>query len=486
LLIPVLATLVATLSGCGRPLSRTPLQAESETVRRLVILYTNDEHGWMEPYKSAAGASGMMYLWKEREGYSPDGPFLVLSGGDMWTGPAISTLTAGESMTDVMNRMGYQAATLGNHDFDFDLDALRQRAAQADFPFLSANLTEHATGAPPEFVTPYTLIEVNGIQVGVIGVTTIETPVDTKPGFVQDLRLGSYADALERYVPELRTAGADLVVLAGHICGSEMRQLAPLAAELGVDVIGGGHCHEEIAEEISGLPLMQSTSYLMGYNRLELTVDLEADAVLDSQVEFVENRTRGRDVELERAIAAWRARLLPEVTAALGYARQPIDDDSPAMVELLLASWLRAIPQADVALASPRYVQQHIPAGMVSAETIIGVLPTTNELVQVELSGAALRQVIRARRPMVAGMRKIEEWVLEDGTPLQDDRTYTVLIPDTLYAGGNYYDLQQADSTPAWTGIDWRQPVIDWLRQNPTTLISPLDRLLGESIEPAD
>jgi 2',3'-cyclic-nucleotide 2'-phosphodiesterase (5'-nucleotidase family) len=405
----------------------------------------------------------------------------------MWTGPAISTLTAGESMTDVMNRMGYQAATLGNHDFDFNLDALRQRAAQADFPFLSANLTERATGAPPEFVTPYTLIEVNGIQVGVIGVTTIETPVDTKPDFVQDLRLGSYADALERYVPELRAAGADLVVLAGHICGSEMRQLAPLAAELGVDVIGGGHCHEEIAGEISGLPLMQSTSYLMGYNRLELTVDLEANAVLDSQVEFVENRTRGRDPEIEQAIAMWRSALPPETAARLGYARQPIDDDSPAMAKLLLGSWLWADPEAEIALASPRYVQQHLPKGAVSAETIIGILPTTNELLRLELSGDELQKVLRRRNPMVAGLHETAGgWTLDDGTPLQGDRQYSVLVPDTLYAGGNYYDLQQADPTPTWTGIDWRQPVIDWLRQNPTSWISPLDRLLGESIEPAD
>jgi len=484
--IPVLAILTLLLSACGLTASDEPLRPETETVRRLVILYTNDEHGWMEPYKNSAGAAGMLHLWEQREGYTPDGPFLVLSGGDMWTGPAISTLTAGESMTDIMNHMGYQAAALGNHDFDFDLEAIRQRAAQADFPFLSANLTDRATGAPPDFVQPYTLIEVNGIQVGVIGLTTVETPVDTKPEHVEGLRFGKYSEALVKYLPEMRAAGADLIVVAGHICGNEMRQLAPLAAELGVDMIGGGHCHEKIVEDHSGIVLVQSTSYLMGYNRLELYVDLEAEAIVDSRVEFVRNQTRARDANLEQAIAAWRAMLPPETTTALGYTRQPIDDDSPAMAKLLLGSWLQADPLAEIALASPRYLQQHIPKGRVSAETIVGVLATSNELVRLELSGADLRRILRQRKPLVAGLSMADDWLLADGTPLQDERLYTVLVPDTLYAGGNYYNLAQADPTPIWTGIDWRQPVLDWLQNNPTSWISPLDDLLGVSVEPAD
>lgn len=485
-ILPALAIVTALLSACEPPPGREPLRPETESVRRLVILYTNDEHGWMEPYQRSAGAPGMLYLWEEREGYTPEGPFLVLSGGDMWTGPAISTLTAGESMTDIMNRMGYQAAALGNHDFDFDLQAIRQRAAQAGFPFLSANLTERTTGSPPDFVRPYAVIEVNGIQIGVIGLTTIETPVDTKPQYVEGLRFGAYNDALARYVPELEAAGVDLIVVAGHICGSEMRKLAPLAADLGVDVIGGGHCHEEIAEYDSSIPLVQSTSYLMGYNRLELYVDLEADTIVDSRIEFIENRTRGKDAELEQAVTAWRATLPAESTRTLGYTRQPIDDDSPAMARLLLGSWLQAYPQAEIALASPRYVQQHIPKGNLSAETIIGVLATTNELIQLEVSGEDLRRILRQRRPMVAGLHKAEDWVLEDGTPLQDDRGYSVLVPDTLYAGGNYYELSQADPTPTRTGIDWRQPVLDWLEQNPTSWLSPLDKLLGVSTEPSD
>jgi 2',3'-cyclic-nucleotide 2'-phosphodiesterase (5'-nucleotidase family) len=262
-------------------------------------------------------------------------------------------------------------------------------------------------------------------------------------------------------------------------------QRGPHGAGLGVDVIGGGHCHKKIVEHDSDIPLVQSTSYLTGYNRLELCVDLDADAVVESRIESVENKTRGRDAARYQATAAWRTALPPYSTATLGYARQPIDDDFPAMAKLLLGSWLQADPQADIALASHRYVQQHIPGGRISAETIVGVLPTTSELVRLELSGKDIRQAIRQRRPMVAGLSRADDWLLADGTPLQHDRLYTVLVPDTLYAGGNHYDLAEPDPTPIWTGIDWRQPVLDWLQDNPTSWISPLDDLLGVSVEPA-
>ncbi|MCI0828483.1 MAG: hypothetical protein J4N73_12030, partial [Chloroflexi bacterium] len=67
-----------------------------------MILYTNDEHGWMDRYQNTGGSAGMAYKWRQREGLTKDGPFLVLSGGDLWTGHALSTVWEGESITDVM------------------------------------------------------------------------------------------------------------------------------------------------------------------------------------------------------------------------------------------------------------------------------------------------------------------------------------------------------------------------------------------------
>ncbi|MBN1582853.1 MAG: bifunctional metallophosphatase/5'-nucleotidase, partial [Anaerolineae bacterium] len=140
----VLLVLACTTTPDGsEPVSTETVQG-GQDVRRLVILYTNDEHGWMEAAgemgHETGGAAELLGLWRDKEGYTRDGPYLILSGGDMWTGPAISTWFAGEPMAEAMNVMGYGAAAVGNHEFDFGLDGLRARSAQATFPFLSANI----------------------------------------------------------------------------------------------------------------------------------------------------------------------------------------------------------------------------------------------------------------------------------------------------------------------------------------------------------
>ena len=90
----------------------------------ITILYTNDEHGWIEKSEYTNGAANLMGLWRDNEEYDGDESFLILSGGDNWTGPAISTWFEGESTVDVMNAMEYDASAIGNHEFDFKVDGL--------------------------------------------------------------------------------------------------------------------------------------------------------------------------------------------------------------------------------------------------------------------------------------------------------------------------------------------------------------------------
>ena len=116
--IAFIVLLASVLAACT---PHTPQNAETFTV-----LYTNDEHGWMEGMQSGQGAAELLGLWRTKQGYRPDGPFLILSGGDNWTGPAISTWFDGQSMVEVMNAMGYKASVIGNHEFDFGLDGLNK------------------------------------------------------------------------------------------------------------------------------------------------------------------------------------------------------------------------------------------------------------------------------------------------------------------------------------------------------------------------
>ncbi len=111
---------------------------KEESSKNIIILYTNDEHGWIEGSEGYGTAAELMGIWRETEGYSEEkSNYLILSGGDMWTGPAISTWFQGKSTVEAMNAMHYSAAAIGNHEFDFKIEGLKQRMEESNFPFLS-------------------------------------------------------------------------------------------------------------------------------------------------------------------------------------------------------------------------------------------------------------------------------------------------------------------------------------------------------------
>ncbi|GMR10848.1 MAG: bifunctional UDP-sugar hydrolase/5'-nucleotidase [Anaerolineae bacterium] len=454
---------------------------QTDKVRRLVILYTNDEHGWMGPYQNTGGSAGMAYKWQQREGLTEDGPFLVLSGGDMWTGHALSTVWEGESMTDVMNNMGYDAAAIGNHDFDFGLEALRERADQAEFPFLSANIRESASGEVPDFAVPYFVTEVNGIKVGVIGLTTPETKVDTQPAHVADLDFLPYADVLPDIAKRARDEGAELLLIVGHVCAGETRALAPIAAQLDIRFIGGGHCHQEINEVVDGVRLVESGFFNRGYTRVDLLYDTDADQIVEMETEFVRNKAGREDPDIAQLIDDWRARTDEAIWEVIGFAEPSIDRKSPQMAALLLEPWLKAWPSADVALASSRYVQQDLFPGDISPSVIIGLLSTANQLVEADITGRQLIETIETHRPLMAGIAEQGDvYRLADGRIVDLEATYRVLIPEALYAGGNYYEFFKFDPNPTYTGIDWRQPPLDWIRSVGSTEREPINGFLSD------
>ena len=473
-----LSVLVIGLGACNGPAIE-----ETDTVRHLILLYTNDEHGWMDAYQNTGGAADLMYKWRTREQYDEsDERFIILSGGDMWTGPALSTVTRGEAMIDVMNAMGYRAAAIGNHDFDFDLENLQARAEQANFPFLSANLSYRDDGSIPEFADPYVILDTNGLRVGILGLTTKETRIDTKPEAVEDLEFGAYEETIETYVPRMREEGADLILLISHLCAGDTGKLASLAAEQGIAVIGGGHCHKVVNEVANGTRIIESSYFMRGYTRLDLYFDTVEGEVILADAEYVPNKEGRADPVISEIIESWRDRVDPELWEVIGFTEGEIDRRTLAMDEIVPGSWLRAYPEADVGLASRRYMQQDIDAGDITRGSILGVLATDNRILEVSLTGEDLIHTIISRDPMLAGIiEEGEEFILSDGSSVKVDEVYRVLIPHSLYSGGNYYEFHLFDENPVDIDMNWRDPVIAWIQSLNTSRENPLDQLLGSS-----
>jgi 5'-nucleotidase / UDP-sugar diphosphatase len=469
-----LLVLLVVLTACRT--SGPQEQAETFT-----ILYTNDEHGWIAPDdENAGGAAAMMQHWRDEEGYTEDGSFLLLSGGDTWTGPALSTWFDGEPTIEVLNAMHYDAAAIGNHEFDFGPEGLRERTAQAEFPFLAANLLDAETGERSDLALPYVIQEVGDVQVGIIGLASIRTPKTTMPTHVEGLTFAPYAETLETIVPEAKDEGADVLVVISHMCSREMESLAQTAADLGIVMIGGGHCHERVNHIAdSGVLLIESGAYMQAYTRVDLTVDARTGEVIESTAQIKDNLTGPHDEAVAAIVDSWQAQLDDALDQVIGYTENGIRQRSPDMFNLVTDAWLAAYP-ADIAMSNSGGFRQDIPAGDITLAEIVGVLPFDNVLIDCELTG---QQVIDSyqhsnRNVALGGMRARTGYELLDGTPLDPEATYQVLVNDFMYAGGSGFRFQEYDPDAYHTGIDWRQPVMDWIADLNTSPDDPLENYL--------
>lgn len=443
--------------------------------QRIVILYTNDEHGWMQPTDTYDGAAGLMGLWREKEGFTEDGPFLILSGGDMWTGPAISTWFKGESMVEVMNAMSYDAAALGNHEFDFKIPGLRDRIAQSDFPFLSANIREKATGNIPDFAIPYIIKEVNDVKIGIIGLTTISTPYSTFPDHVIDYDFISYEDALNEFVPLAKNDGAELLIVLGHICLPEMQALVNTASNLNISMIGGGHCNELVGNVINDVAIIEGGYRMQSYAKLEIYFDMVTDEVVSMEPSIHYNSKGSTDIQIESVVSYWETQMNDTLSHVIGYASQTIGERTNEMYNMITDSWLISFPNADISLTNIGGIRQSIPAGDVTLATMVGVLPFDNNIVELNLSGQQLMDGIF--NLVIGGGSTINGFQLSDGNAIHPDSTYTVLTTDYLYSRPDYY-FQYDDPDPYRSGINYRQPVIEWIVSKNTTAIDPINNYL--------
>jgi 2',3'-cyclic-nucleotide 2'-phosphodiesterase (5'-nucleotidase family) len=286
-------------------------QSKIEEPRKITILYTNDEHGWIEKTRYSNGAANIMGLWRDQEGYDGHESYLLLSGGDNSLGPPISNLFKGESVVDVMNTMEYDASAIGNHEFEFGVSNLYNRIEQANFHYLSANIRKKITNEVPVFATPYIIKEINDVMVGIIGLSTISTPNTTVPEYVKDYEFIDYLVALQEIVPHVKVEGAELLIVVAHICYSELFDMAPNLIDMGISVIGGGHCHREMKPQVISnsngkVAVIQADPYLEKYAKAEISFDIIGKEIISINVSSHHNKEENPDQYVENAICYWR------------------------------------------------------------------------------------------------------------------------------------------------------------------------------------
>lgn len=452
-------------------------QAPNSSIRELTILYTNDEHGWMEGMSPDQGAANLYQLWLEQEEYSVDGPFLVLSGGDNFTGPAISTWVQGESMVDLMNVMGYDASAVGNHEFDFGLDTLAERANQADYPYLSANMRWRENGESPVDlgILPYTVVSVNGLDIGIIGLSTTSTPYVTNPAYVQDLAFTDYETAVRQTMEQLE--GTDLQIIVAHVCMNELETLIRDIQDLGIDLAGGGHCNELLAKEIGNTVILGGGFHFTAYAKTSFVFNLENRQIVSKDFGTSRNRGATANASIETIVTRWADSASDSLNEILAYsARQKARGDG--LEQLIIDTWLEAYPDADIAVTNMGGVRTNLPEGEVTLSHIVNILPFANTIISVVVTGQVILEALdRGGRPIVAGLdRRGQRWIFSrTGEPLQRNQEYTLLLNSFMYAGGdNFGRIQEANPNGFDTGVNYRQPFVDWLKNQRSTSRNPL------------
>jgi len=490
------------ISSCG--CSRTPQDQNEDSIsgfrspdsnqanengpviKTLTIIYTNDEHGWIEGEEKGRGAAEISDLWETE--FSDSDWTLILSGGDNWAGPAISTWFKGEATVQVMNKMGYSASVLGNHEFDFGLETLTDRIDQADFPYLGANIRYKVDGTIPTEIgiKPFTIIEFDEMKIGLIGLANVDTPSITHPDITGDFNFLGYAETLRKVVPQVRSQGVDMIFVPSHLCSWELAPLARDVNDLGIMYFGGGHCHEEYANIISGSIILSGGSNFRSYGYATIDIDMSDLSIVDARYDIVKNIGGSPKRGVAEIISEWKVKTEGELDVPIGYAESDIGHKSVEMAALITESWLLSYP-ADVALTNWGGMRDRIPAGEITISDIISVMPFDNFLVDVELSGEQLLQVLAFGNqiPPVGGIH-IEQgnWAFDiDGKPIDPFEKYSLLVTDYLYAGGDdYLMLANYDPEAYKTGISWRQPVIDWMFAQKSNHDKPIDLLIENKL----
>lgn len=451
----------------------------TDNFKSIVIFYTNDEHGWMEATADYSGAAGLFDMWETNEGYNGADSILILSGGDMWTGPAISTWFEGESMVEVMNAMEYDATTVGNHEFDFNKSILTTRNAEMNFPMLAANLVKKTNGELADFVEAYKIIDANGVKVGIIGLAAVGTPNLTFPPNVADYNFTSYNEAINKYAPIVKAAGAEVIIILSHLGESEMTSIASTAADNDIILICGGHTHQRVLKKVNGVQLIETNAQMRSYGKVVINYNptTKVSTIVSSKI--VTNNTSGTDSEIQSIVDKWKVKVDEDLAEVIGYSSEEVKSYSVEMRNLVCDSWLFELPHADISITNSGGIRQDLLVGNISLESIVGILPFANTLIELELTGTQLIDCLGNN--IVGGMSTVNGNKLTDGSPIVATTTYTVITTDYLYYQENS-KFAEYNPEPILTTKGYAQPTINYIKSLNTNSSNPIQNYLDYTL----
>lgn len=496
----VAATIAVLLAGC------TATKWEQDKTYHLTVLHTNDHHGrfWENndgEYGMAARKTLIDRIRKEVK--AEGGSVLLLSGGDINTGVPESDLQDAEPDFKGMSKIGYDAMTLGNHEFDNSLDVLEKQAGWANFPLLSANVYDKETGK--RLFKPYKIFNKQGVKIAVIGLTTEDTAKIGNPEFIEHIDFRDPKVEAKKVIEELeKTEHPDVIIAAthmGHYQNAQYGVNAPgdvsLARSLpkgALDMIVGGHSQEPVCMEgkdvvntaykpgeackpdfQNGTWIVQAhewgkyvgrADYTFKNGKLELEsyelipVNLTEKVEVDGKKKrvFIQEEIP-KDVEMVEFLKPYQDKGQEQLNVKVASTNGKLEGDRNIVrfhqtnLGHLIAEAQRERANADFGIMNSGGVRDSIPAGDITYKDILKVQPFANAITVTEMKGSDLLKYLNvvATKPVDTGAYpqfaniSMTVWknkvtnVRIDGKPLQMNKIYRFTVPSFNAAGGDGY-----------------------------------------------
>lgn len=419
-----------------------------------VVYHTSDTHGFFFPKDGQGGFAALASVLKK-------GPqsYLLVDSGDFANGTVETRNTKGLKAVQIMNKMGYDATTLGNHEFDFKAANFPALVAEMKFPLLAANFFEKDTQTYPPHIAPYLITTKNGVKFAIIGLGN-RTPTNPAIGYTFSKPLVALGNALEKVEKE----NPDVVMVLVHDSIRDDKHgttsyVEEIAKEFGgrVHIVFGGHAHKIVQNHYNnGVLFVESGCYVKNVSKVTVTTDDKTGKFVSARSELIPLiiAQTGEDPEMKKYVESLRE---PNVDTPLGettevLAKAPQKDRMDSALNNWVADLMQQYAGTPIAIHNNGGTRVDLPKGEITKRDLIDVHPFDNNISVVLISGKFLKKFIKngfSPRSLFsyAGLQitykvnkkgKIKDIkILFNGKPLKNKTKYAVATNTYIANGGS-------------------------------------------------
>ncbi|PHA03676.1 bifunctional metallophosphatase/5'-nucleotidase [Bacillus pseudomycoides] len=445
------------------------------------IIELNDLHGQINTTTMLHGhpVGRADYIAAYIKSYKEQFPHtLLVHTGDMIGGsPPISALFQDEPTIEFLNMLKFDVGTIGNHEFDKGTEELKRLIdggfhpktgmfPGSSFPYVCANVVDTNTNKP--LFPPYAIKWIDGIPIAFIGIVTKNTPFLTMNNDMSAVTFIDEATAVQTYVEEVQQKGIHAIIVLAHLDGKTTGgitygPLADLASKLDddVDILFGGHNHSYMNGYVNGKLLVEAYSYGKAFADVQITINRKTKDITKKTAKIIP--TYHDQIQPNLIIQTWlqsyQTKVAPLTEQILGKSAREMTRDQnkngEADLGALLAASQRQAMQADIAFVNPGSIRHNLPSGSITWENTFLIQPFRNRLIKMDLTGKEIRSALHEqwtdeiRMLQVSGIcytwkeNEVKSILLENGEPLQDDATYSVVVNSFLANGGDKFTIFQ-------------------------------------------